>query len=124
MQVRKNVDSLTPNTVSAVFAVDGDIEMTVNHMVEADTRLVSCLLESYLDLDVLLGEPGQGYGERSGGARHEDDRDALVRVIDNYDDARGAEVRSLTANSAFVRRVSPLPPSTDPGRGGALGVHY
>ena len=37
---RMHVDSLTPNTVSAVFAAAGDVEVTVDRKVEADVRLV------------------------------------------------------------------------------------
>ena len=58
-----HVDSLTPDTVSAVFVADGDVEVTVERKVEADVRLVSCPSLSDLDLDVLLGDQYRKVGK-------------------------------------------------------------
>ena len=49
------VDSLTPDTVSAVVAVAGYVKVTFDHKVEADRRLVLCPTASDLDLDMLMG---------------------------------------------------------------------
>ena len=61
LTARMHVDSLTPDTVSAVVAAAKGVEVTVDRRVEADVRLVLFPLASDLDLDVLLRQVKQVY---------------------------------------------------------------
>ena len=59
---RMHVDSLITNTISAVFAAAGDVEVTVDRKVEADVRLFSFPSALDLDLDMLLGDQDEEIG--------------------------------------------------------------
>ena len=62
LTARMHVDSLTPDTVSAVVAAAKGVEVTVDRRVEADVRLVLFPLASDLDLDVLLRDQDEEIG--------------------------------------------------------------
>ena len=105
LAARVHVDSLTPDTVSAVVAASGDVEVTIDRKVEADVRLVSCPSASDLDLDVLLGDRD---GEIGSALAEHDARTAATRSSGestNTATTRGeGGGRISVRTSAFERR--------------------